>query len=91
MPKNEVWWGDLELTKSNLKSMVTPISFDKNEWYPLAAIVHVNEKYNSTRWMDDYLIFCCVSDNEQLNNDGEERYLTIELNEYTENDICTAH
>lgn len=43
--------------------------------------LHEEDK-NNTRWRDTYDIWCCSSEEETINDDGNARYLTIELEEY---------
>lgn len=43
--------------------------------------LHEEDKYE-TRWRDTYDLWCCTSENETINDDGNARYLTIELEEY---------
>ena len=82
--KNIEWANDIELTRSNLAALQAPFNYKKKEWIMIAGNVKWREddgKHN-TLWEDDYLLWCCTSHDTTILGDGNERYLTIELNDY---------
>lgn len=92
--KNEQWWRDLSHIKNNVLGLLSPIMFDGFEWIMLVGRISVQDSLEKHLWRETYDWFCCVSTEETLNDDGEERYLTIELKDYTGNIIeygaCTS-
>lgn len=80
--KNEQWWSDLSHTKNNILSLSSPITFGGFEWIMVAGRIFVQDSLENHIWRETYDWFCCTSSEETLNNDGKERYLTIELEEY---------
>ena len=80
--KDEQWWSDLSHTKSNILGLLSPITFDGFEWVMIAGRISVQDSLEKHIWRETYDWFCCTSSEETLNDDGEERYLTIELKEY---------
>ncbi len=77
------WVQDVELTRRNVLHLLEKIELKHQEWVILACRVslHEEDKYD-TRWRDTYDLWCCTSENETINDDGNARYLTIELEEY---------
>ncbi len=92
--KDEQWWRDLSHTKNNVLGLLSPIMFAGFEWIMLAGRISVQDSLEKHLWRETYDWFCCVSNEETLNDDGEERYLTIESKDYTGNIIeygtCTS-
>lgn len=92
--KNEQWWCDLSHTKNNVLGLMSPIVFDGVEWVMIAGRISVQDSLEKHLWRETYDWFCCTSSEEALHDDGEERYLTIELKDYTGNIIeygaCTS-
>lgn len=84
--KSLLWAKDIELIRQNLLHLLEPISYQKGEWILLAARISVKDKndkgFDTTQ--DNYNIWCCTSKNETIYDDGNARYLTIELTEYGE-------
>lgn len=83
--KDEKWWRDLNHTQSNVLALTSPFVFDVTEWIMIAGRISVKDSPEKHTWSETYDWFCCTSSEETLNNDGEERYLTIELKEYSGN------
>ena len=82
--KDEKWWRDLEITKRNILSILEPFSFDDVEWTLLSCRISFQDK-TKEKWIDTYDTYVCCSAEETLRGDGEERYLTIETDNYTGN------
>ena len=80
--KDEQWWKDLNHTKSNVLAFMSPIVFGGFEWVMIAGRVSVQDSLEKLHWKETYDWFCCTSSEETLKEDGEERYLTIELKDY---------
>lgn len=77
------WVKDVKLTRRNVLNLLETIIVKKQEWVLLAGRVslHEEDRYD-TKWRDTYEIWCCSSENETIYDDGNARYLTIELQEY---------
>lgn len=77
------WARNVELTRRNVLHLLEEIKLKHQEWIMLACRIslHEEDKYD-TRWKDTYDLWCCTSENETINDDGNARYLTIELEEY---------
>ena len=92
--KDEHWWSDLSHTKNNILSLLSPITFDGFEWIMVAGRISVQDSLEEHIWRETYDWFCCTASEETLHDDGKERYLTIELKDYTGNIIeygtCTS-
>jgi len=83
--KDEQWWSDLNHTKRNILNLLSPVVFDGFEWIMIACRISVQDSLKKHEWREAYDWFCCTSSEETLHDDGEERYLTIELKDYTGN------
>lgn len=83
--KDETWWRDLEVTKKNVLNMLKPIMFENTEWIMISGRICIKDSESDYAWKDEYDLYCCTSDEETLNFDGKERYLTIELDDYKGN------
>lgn len=83
VPRDVHWVRNVELTRRNVLHLLEKIELKHQEWVILACRVsmHEEDKYD-TRWRDTYDLWCCTSENETINDDGNARYLTIELEEY---------
>ena len=83
VPRDVYWVRNVELTRRNVLHLLEEIKLKHQEWVMLAGRVSLHEenKYE-TRWRDTYDLWCCTSENETINDDGNARYLTIELEEY---------
>lgn len=77
------WVKDVDLTRINVLCLIETIIVGKEEWVLLAGRIslHEEDKYD-TKWKETYDIWCCSSEKETINDDGNARYLTIELEEY---------
>lgn len=82
--KNFVWVKNVELTRDNVLNLLEPIEINNNKWVMLAGRISLHEenKYD-IKWKDTYNIWCCTSINETIRDDGNARYLTIELDGYS--------
>lgn len=83
--KDKDWWSNLDNAKENILKLISPIEYKQKEWVLLAGRISVKGKTGKVEWHDTYDVFCCTSLTETLNNDGNERYLTIEIDDYTGN------
>ena len=83
IPRDISWVKDVELTRRNVLHLMETVKVKKQEWVLIAGRIslHEEEKHD-TKWRDTYDIWCCSSDNETIGDDGNARYLTIELEEY---------
>ncbi len=83
VPRDVHWARNVELTRRNVLHLLEEIKLKHQEWIMLACRIslHEEDKYD-TRWKDTYDLWCCTSENETINDDGNARYLTIELEEY---------
>lgn len=80
------WVRNVELTRRNVLHLLETIELKHQKWVMLAGRVslHEEDKYE-TRWKDTYDLWCCSSENETIYDNGNARYLTIELEEYIGN------
>lgn len=80
------WVRNVELTRSNILRFLEPIEIKHQKWVMLAGRVSLSEKNKfELIWKDSYNLWCCSSENETIKDDGNARYLTIELEEYLGN------
>lgn len=79
------WWKDLEISKNNLLNILKPIKFNGQEWILMAGRIALHNNPKDKAWQDVYIIRTCISDKENLKGDGDDRYLTIELDKYHQN------
>lgn len=83
LDKDICWVKDVELTRRNVLHLIETVDVRKKQWVLLAGRVSLHEEHkHDTRWRDSYDIWCCSSEEETINDDGNARYLTIELEEY---------
>lgn len=82
--KDTVWVKDIELTRKNLAALQNPLSFKNQEWIMIAGRINWNKNDSShlPLWKDSYLLYCCTASDITLLGEGNERYLTIELDDY---------
>lgn len=82
--KDLIWAKNVKLTRKNVLNLLKPLEIKHNEWVMLAGRIslHEDDKYE-TKWRDTYDIWCCTSPEETIIDDGNARYLTIELDEYS--------
>ena len=79
------WVKNLALTRENLLSIIQKTYELKDEWVLLAARISLREESkHGSKWVDTYDLWCCTSEEETIKNDGNARYLTIELSTYKE-------
>ena len=77
------WVKDVELTRRNILHLIKTVKVGKQEWVLLAGRVSLyKEDMYDIKWKDTYDIWCCTSEKETIYDDGNARYLTIELEEY---------
>lgn len=83
IPRDISWVKDVELTRRNILHLMETVKVKKQEWVLIAGRIslHEEEKHD-TKWRDTYDIWCCSSDKETIGDDGDARYITIELEEY---------
>lgn len=83
MEKDQNWVENLELSGQNLLNVLTPVTLNNTEWIMLAGQIKLYEKKKKFKqWEDIYFIYSCSSDDVFITNDGNARYLTIELELY---------
>lgn len=83
--KNDIWHNDSALSEKNLIELIKPIEIKGEEWVLLAGHFSPEERDQGTiEWRDTYILYCCTSNNKSLSGRGD-RYLTIEIPEYTGN------
>ena len=83
LPRDIQWVKNVDLTRRNILHLLETVKVRKQEWVLLAGRVslHEEDEYD-TKWRDTYDIWCCSSEKETINDDGNARYFTIELEEY---------
>ena len=87
LPENKYskWHDDSSITERNLLNLIEPIMIQNEEWVLLAgSFSPVEIKQNEKMWEDKYILYCCTSSDRSLTGMGD-RYLTIEIPEYTGN------
>ena len=83
IPRDINWVKDVELTRRNILHLMETVKVKKQEWVMIAGRISLHEEgKHDTKWRDTYDIWCCSSDKEAIDDDGNARYLTIELEEY---------
>ena len=81
--KDENWVIDQDLTRKNILASITPVNHKGTEWIMIAGRISIHEVIRGDmKWSDIYDIYCCTSDIETISDDGNARYLTIELDDY---------
>lgn len=81
--KDAKWARDKELTLRNVLHLVEPIYINKHEWVMLAGMISFHtEDIQYWGWRDTYNVWCCSSAKETIRDDGNARYLTIELEDF---------
>lgn len=83
--KDEEWWKNIDITKKNLYNILQPIEVDGYEWLLLSCRISIRSPQDDSEWKDTYDLFVCTSTEETIINDGNERYLTIEIDDYKGN------
>lgn len=82
--KNSEWAKDIKITKDNLLNILKPIKYKNYDWILLGGRISIKQSgEHGYLWEDTYDIWCCTSSYETIIDDGSARYLTIELNEYS--------
>lgn len=84
--RDMAWVKDIELTRRNLAALQLPLSHLNHEWILIAGRIklHESDSHHNTLWEDAYWLWCCTSPDTVLADDGNERYLTIELEDYND-------
>lgn len=81
--KDEAWAVDAELARQNVLNLIKPISLNDGEWVLLGGRITMHQDDDKgNRWRETYDIWCCTSDDVTICEDGNARYLTIELETY---------
>ena len=83
--KDEKWWGDLALTKTNFLNLLQPINHGGHEWMLAACRVSLRDDPQKHTWQEVYNLYSCASADVVMANDYNARSVTIELEEYTGN------
>ena len=84
--KDEKWWNDLEITKANIEKLLNPINIDGTEWVLIAGRIALKDLRNKELlWQEVYIIRAAYSKTATILGDGNDRYLTIELENYKGN------
>ena len=80
--RDQQWVRNAVITRKNLLSLIEPVEVKGIEWVLIAGRISIHDE---ARRKDTYDIWCCTSEEETILDDGGARYLTIELDEYSEN------
>lgn len=89
LPRDINWVKNIELTRRNVLHILEPVKLKRHEWVLLACRIYMRECENfNSIWTDAYNLWCCTSENVTITDDGNARYLTIELENYHGN-LCT--
>lgn len=82
---DEKWLHDAKLTRENLLTLIQEIEYKKETWVLLSGRVFLqgDQEEFMDRWQDKYIIYCCTSEKETVEDDGNARYLTIEVEDYS--------
>lgn len=81
--KDENWVKNPDITRENLLAFIKPVEVKGTEWIMIAGRISIHEDIKGeSKWKDTYDIWCCTSQIETISNDGNARYLTIELDDY---------
>lgn len=84
--KDSNWAKNTDLTRTNILNLLKPLNIKGETWFLVAGRISIHEdKHHDMIWKDTYNIWCCTSEKESIRNDGQSRYLTIELLDYQEN------
>ena len=82
--KDKNWAKNIDLSRKNLAILQQPVPSHGQEWIMIAGRINLreNDGHHNLLWKDTYILWCCTSPETTLIRDGNERYLTIELEEY---------
>ncbi len=82
--KDIAWANDVDLARKNLLSLIAPNKLYDHEWVMIAGRIRYrkDDGLHHTEWVDESIIWCCVSEDVGLQGDENDRYLTIELDQY---------
>lgn len=84
--KDVEWVSDAQITRKNLLSLPEPVKYKKTEWIMIAGRISLHEDTkNDFKWKDTYNIWCCTSEAETIDANGDAREVTIELDDYSGN------
>ncbi|MBP3540785.1 MAG: ATP-binding protein [Clostridia bacterium] len=82
--KDIAWANDVDLARKNLLSLIAPNKLYDHEWVMIAGRIRYrkDDGLHHTEWVDESIVWCCVSEDVGLQGDENDRYLTIELDQY---------
>lgn len=84
--KDEKWVKNPVITRENLLAFINPVEDKGTEWIMISGRISIHEDIKGeSKWKDTYDIWCCTSEIETICDDGNARYLTIELDDYCGN------
>lgn len=83
--KNEAWWKDINISKRNIIALLQPIIDSGYEWILLSGRIAIQDSPEITLPSETYNIYVCCSEEEHITDDGNARYLTIEIDTYDNN------
>jgi len=82
---DEKWLHDVKLTRENLLTLLQEVEYKKEKWVLLSGRLALQGDENriNDRWQDKYIMYCCTSEEETIEDDGNARYLTIEIEDFS--------
>ena len=84
--KNNVWANDVTQIEKNLLLFGEPINYKNNQWVVIGCRISLSQNNDEKRkWRDNYNYWCCTSNDITINGNHDDRYYTIELDEYNNN------
>lgn len=78
------WLKNVDLTRANISSLSKVITYHNRDWIMIAGRINLQGN-NLNKWRDTYDWWCCTNPEITIENDGNARYLTIELEKYSGN------
>lgn len=80
--KDKKWADDLNCSISMINRIIQPIKYDKDTWIPISMYLDNNSNDKMYKWRETYSIYCSYNTNHTINDDSNDRYLTIEHQNY---------
>lgn len=82
---DEKWLHDVKLTRENLLTLLQEVEYKKEKWVLLSGRLALQGDENriNDRWQDKYIMYCCTSEEETIEDDGNARCLTIEIEDFS--------
>lgn len=80
---NLYWGKDVKSNRKNVLNILKSFKLKKKEWIILSGTIRKGSQ-KGMNWSETYIINCCSSKKETIYNDGNARYLTIELENYSD-------